>query len=1300
METKSFSIKNWFALIIFGLITIQSFASTIVSTSSGGRWDVAATWVGGVVPTSLDDVIIDIGANVIVRSPYTSASPAQCLSLMVNGTLTMGGGTIAGTRVIDVLSFLTISSGGVLTSDGFDKHRVSVGGNFTNLGTFTYSLNTGSIDLTFNGSTDQTIDGTATQSFGILTINKLSGKLSATTAVTSLSSTALTLTAGEFISPENLNVLGTLLLTSGVYTAGSNTTIEGNLTNNGASFSSGTGIVNFNGLSQIVGGSSSLTFNNVSTSGVTNTNFKNHTVINGTLSIGDGTKLTLENGITVIGTATVGNGTSGTLAITSASGTKIFSGHITISNGATLDNALGDNLHFHSGITSNGTLLPGTATYYFEINPQSINGTIAMPTVQIESGVTLTNNGNLTVANTLKGVGSFIQGSNSILNLGGTTTVNSFQPIGSNNTVIYNGSIAQTVRQENYVNLIISGSNVKMMRTATVNISGNLTVSGSAIATTVVGLSIGGNLSIIENASFSIAFGITVSGTTTIGNGTGGNVSITSQSGTKTFVGHFTIMASSTWNNSASDNIHFNGGLTNSGNFLAGSGTNYFEINPQSINGIVSMTLAQVGTGATLTNNGNISVTQTLGGLGSFIQGDNSILNLGGVVTVAVFQISGQNNTVNYNGGVQTIRLANYFNLGLSGSNVNHVKTWPLSITTIPGNLTLYGITSSTTISDLTVLGNLSIDTNASLVNGNSFTLTTEGVLSGDGKLYQSANSVLIINGESSLGLIVSLSSNIVHYNASSPHIIPGVYYDLMLNQSQGYAELDGGISVEGTLTLNTGSLDLKDSNLEIRSTATISINTPSETRMIITSGNGELWKYVNGLGSVFFPIGESTGVAEYSPVTINITSGSNISSTSAIRARVVDAKHPSNNSSQNFLTRYWVVSDTAITNCTIDFSGVYSNDNIEGAENSIVAGELYGTFNQITNSWKKLSGITNNVFTATATLLDETQPKKTYFTGINNSVPTVSITGGNVSTCSGTSVSLGATVTGEAPFLYSWSPSTGLSATDVINPLATPSITTNYMLTVYDGNGFSVSDNTTITVQSITTTVNNLTLCAGNQGTLTAAGADTYEWTPAAGLSMVTGASVTATPTETTIYSVKGTQTSSGCNSTAQATVTILPLPAKPSITASDLTTENPKLTSSSASGNQWFKDGGNISGATNQILTISTDGSYTVQVTTSGCTGPVSDAYTIVITGINEGSNGFNIFPNPATDVIWFDRSSFEVTEVEIKVYDYMGRLHIEKILPDSENSISVRNLSQGSYFFMASQNKRLVVKKFTKN
>jgi hypothetical protein len=67
----------------------------------------------------------------------------------------------------------------------------------------------------------------------------------------------------------------------------------------------------------------------------------------------------------------------------------------------------------------------------------------------------------------------------------------------------------------------------------------------------------------------------------------------------------------------------------------------------------------------------------------------------------------------------------------------------------------------------------------------------------------------------------------------------------------------------------------------------------------------------------------------------------------------------------------------------------------------------------------------------------------------------------------------------------------------------------------------------------------NDGTICIGSSAELTASGATTYQWTPAATLSSSSGTTVTATPVVTTTYTVTGTEFE-GCTNTATFTVTV----------------------------------------------------------------------------------------------------------------------------------------------------------------
>ena len=142
-------------------------------------------------------------------------------------------------------------------------------------------------------------------------------------------------------------------------------------------------------------------------------------------------------------------------------------------------------------------------------------------------------------------------------------------------------------------------------------------------------------------------------------------------------------------------------------------------------------------------------------------------------------------------------------------------------------------------------------------------------------------------------------------------------------------------------------------------------------------------------------------------------------------------------------------------------------------------------------------------------------------------------------SICSGAALPLSAT----GASTYSWTPSAGLSATTGANVIASPAITTTYTVTGYSG-GCSSSANVTVTVAAaINVAVSpNQTICVGDNIQLVASGAVAYSWTPFAGLSSSSGATVNANPITTTTYNVTGT--SGACSGSANVTVNVNSVP------------------------------------------------------------------------------------------------------------------------------------------------------------
>lgn len=131
-----------------------------------------------------------------------------------------------------------------------------------------------------------------------------------------------------------------------------------------------------------------------------------------------------------------------------------------------------------------------------------------------------------------------------------------------------------------------------------------------------------------------------------------------------------------------------------------------------------------------------------------------------------------------------------------------------------------------------------------------------------------------------------------------------------------------------------------------------------------------------------------------------------------------------------------------------------------------------------------------------------------------------------------------GTSANNSSGFIYSGYNSNTLTVTTVLATM----VNYKYRCIVSGTCTPAVTSNTaTLTVNTLPTiSVTNSAQCSPT--TLTASGADTYSWSPSAGLSSTTGASVTANPTTNTIYIVTGTSTATGCFNTSRASVSFTP--------------------------------------------------------------------------------------------------------------------------------------------------------------
>ncbi len=101
-----------YTAVLLGFASMDSLAVPISSFASG-NWNAGGTWVGGVVPSNLDDVTIVNGHTVVVNLDLTNANTqrsVQSLTIQTGATLRPD----AGVRNIEIDNDLTVAGTGLL----------------------------------------------------------------------------------------------------------------------------------------------------------------------------------------------------------------------------------------------------------------------------------------------------------------------------------------------------------------------------------------------------------------------------------------------------------------------------------------------------------------------------------------------------------------------------------------------------------------------------------------------------------------------------------------------------------------------------------------------------------------------------------------------------------------------------------------------------------------------------------------------------------------------------------------------------------------------------------------------------------------------------------------------------------------------------------------------------------------------------------------------------------------------------------------------------------------------------------
>lgn len=217
------------------------------------------------------------------------------------------------------------------------------------------------------------------------------------------------------------------------------------------------------------------------------------------------------------------------------------------------------------------------------------------------------------------------------------------------------------------------------------------------------------------------------------------------------------------------------------------------------------------------------------------------------------------------------------------------------------------------------------------------------------------------------------------------------------------------------------------------------------------------------------------------------------------------------------------------------------------------------------------------------------------------NATPTLAVTGATT-ICNGNST----TLTGSGASTYTWS--TGPTTTSIS---VSPTITTSYSVVGTGTNGCTGSTTRTVNVNptpTITTSLSSSVICSGSNANLIASGASTYTWMPGS----LAGATVSASPTVQTTYTVTGTDVN-GCTNTAIRTVSINSLPTITAATSQSVICAGQSATLTGSGGSTYTWNPGAVTGNPVAFTPTATITYSVVGTGTNGCTNSAVRTITV---------------------------------------------------------------------------------------
>lgn len=253
-------------------------------------------------------------------------------------------------------------------------------------------------------------------------------------------------------------------------------------------------------------------------------------------------------------------------------------------------------------------------------------------------------------------------------------------------------------------------------------------------------------------------------------------------------------------------------------------------------------------------------------------------------------------------------------------------------------------------------------------------TVSISGVISGSAGLHNYSAGNLVLSGSNTFtggitvsagkltvasgGTLGATSSNVTVKNGATLDIQDDVTINNLTIETGATVTISSGkiLTVNGDLDL-TGTLNLNGGILSFGTSGSFSTGSSSNYIIVDATNGGTVRKEFNAIGNWTFHIGENSGTTEYSPISVDFQTGTSFSS-AYVYATVVDAKHPNNSSTTHYISRYWTLSQSGISNMDCDIKAVYLDpDDVTGSESSMTCGKYSagswtpGSINSSTNT-------------------------------------------------------------------------------------------------------------------------------------------------------------------------------------------------------------------------------------------------------------------------------------------------------------------------------------------------------------